>query len=376
MKKIIYIANIRLPTEKAHGIQIMKTCESFAEKGIDVNLVVPRRLNKIKQDPFEYYSVKKNFKITRLPVLDLVKFGKIGFWIETITFAESIFWFSLLIKGPIFFTRDEVVAFYLANLKKNVIWEAHMGSKNWFIKRIIKNKISIITITNGLKNLYMLSGADERRLLVAPDAVDLEKFKISISKNEARKMINLPLDKKIFLYAGHLYSWKGADTVAQCSKYLNNEKVLITFVGGTDSDIERFKKSYGSIKNILIIGRKQYKEIPVYMKSADVLLLPNSSKENISRIYTSPMKLFEYMASEAPIIASDLPSIKEILNEDMAYFFEADNPESLASVIENLLRNENEAKMKAKKAYEEVDKYSWQKRADKIISFANSLYKI
>ena len=60
--KILYLAQIRLPTEKAHGIQIMKTCEAFAEQGAEVVLVVPSHRGDIRQDPFEYYRVKRNFK--------------------------------------------------------------------------------------------------------------------------------------------------------------------------------------------------------------------------------------------------------------------------------------------------------------------------
>ena len=67
--KILYIANARMPTEKAHGIQIMKTCEAFAELGHEVELILPWRFNPIKEDIFEYYNVKKNFKIKKYRLL-------------------------------------------------------------------------------------------------------------------------------------------------------------------------------------------------------------------------------------------------------------------------------------------------------------------
>ena len=97
--KILYIANIRLPTEKAHGIQIMKMCEAFADIGHKVELIVPWRFNFIKIEPFEYYGVKKNFKITKLPSLDLVWLGRIGFWAQSFTFAEVSGWYALFKKS-------------------------------------------------------------------------------------------------------------------------------------------------------------------------------------------------------------------------------------------------------------------------------------
>jgi len=58
--KLIYLANIRMPTEKAHGVQIMKMCEAFSENGVSVDLIVSER-GDAKKDPFQYYGVKNNF---------------------------------------------------------------------------------------------------------------------------------------------------------------------------------------------------------------------------------------------------------------------------------------------------------------------------
>ena len=90
-KKIYYVANIRLPTEKAHGVQIMKMCEAFARRGAVVELVVPNRRTHIAGDPFDYYGVEENFSITRLSVIDSVSLGRLGFLLETLSFAISAF---------------------------------------------------------------------------------------------------------------------------------------------------------------------------------------------------------------------------------------------------------------------------------------------
>lgn len=64
--KLYYIENLRIPTEKAYGIQIMKMAEAFADQGIEVTLVLPKKYTQIKEDPFVYYQVKRNFKIKRI----------------------------------------------------------------------------------------------------------------------------------------------------------------------------------------------------------------------------------------------------------------------------------------------------------------------
>jgi len=86
------------------------------------------------------------------------------------------------------------------------------------------------------------------------------------------------------------------------------------------------------------------------------------------------MKLFEYMASGRPIVASDVPSIKEIVDESMVYFFVADNPRSLKSVIEDALSDEVGSTGRAQKALEKVRSYTWEKRAEKILNHIHDWY--
>lgn len=368
--KLYYIANVRIPTEKAHGIQIMKMCEAFSKRGVEVELVVPNRINQIKDDPFFYYNVESNFNINKLFTIDLVKFGRIGFLIQNFTFSLSVFLSLLFKKDEILYTRDEVSAFFLSFISKEVFWEVHDGRCNFIVKRILKRVKGIIAITDGLKKYYMQKGVSENRILVAPDGVDLKKFDIEMSKDETRQKISLPQDKKIILYTGHLYGWKGVDTLAESARNFG-EEVLFVFVGGTEKDIKSFKEKYSNIKNILIIGQKLHSDIPFYLSSADVLILPNSGKEDISRLYTSPMKLFEYMASGVPIVASDLPSIREILNESNAAFFEPDDPMSLADSIKKVLHDERFGDKISKQALKDAEKYTWRKRADLILKFIN-----
>ncbi len=90
--RILYIANIRLPTEKAHGVQIAKMCEAFVLQGVEVELVVPTRRTHITENPFAYYGVKKVFSIKRIFTFDWVAYGRFGFLVQTASFALSAAW--------------------------------------------------------------------------------------------------------------------------------------------------------------------------------------------------------------------------------------------------------------------------------------------
>jgi glycosyltransferase involved in cell wall biosynthesis len=205
------------------------------------------------------------------------------------------------------------------------------------------------------------------RICVAHDAVDSKQFSIGLSKIECRRRLGLPEDKKIVLYSGHLYSWKGVQTLVDASEYLSDDTVVI-FVGGTSYDIATFKKKNADRKRVKIIGWKDHKDIPLYLRSADVLVLPNSSK-NIAGTYTSPMKLFEYMASGTPIVSSKIPSIEEILNKSNSVLVKSDNVRELAFGIKSVLFDQKLATTISKQARIDVENYTWDRRAEIISKF-------
>lgn len=363
--KLIYLANIRLPTEKAHGVQIMKTCEAFSLNDIDTQLIVPWRFNRLKEDTFEYYNIRGKFKITKIPSLDLVRFGRVGFRIQSFSFSLFALFYLFFKKTDIIYSRDEAVLFCLLFLKKPIFWEVHANRYNYFVKSLIKRCAGIVTITDGLKDFYVNKGALPNKIIVASDGIDLADFSNKFDKISVRKELGLPIDKKIVLYVGRLDGWKGVETFLDASKILP-ENIKAVIIGGEPQQVSRLKKEY---EKVIFLGFLPYRELAKNQKAADVLIIPNTGKDEISARFTSPLKLFAYMASGRPIIASDLPSLREVLSDENACFFEADNPQSLASSIVNLLNDEEKQDKISKQSLRDVIKYSWNCRAQKIISF-------
>lgn len=364
--KLLYVANIRLPTEKAHGVQIMEMTSAFSQNGVSVELVVPRRKNRIEEDPFDFYQVEKTFPVTRLFTWDLISLGRIGFMVESLTFSVAALVYALRSDADVIYSRDEFFLFLLSFFGKEYVYEPHIGKWHYVVKRAMVGAMLVTPITQGLKDFFMRKGVPEGRMLVAPDGVNLKRFTHTEGKDASRRRLGLPKDKKIVLYSGHLYARKGAQILAEAAAHLD-EKAVTIFVGGTDTDIADFKKKYGATKNIMVLGHKPHEDIPYYLSAADVLVLPNSAKSEDSRLYTSPMKLFEYMASGVPIVASDIPSLREVLTEESAVFFTPDDVVGLKSKIEMILGNEKLAKKLSIHARAVVEGYSWKKRAKAIV---------
>ena len=382
--KILYLSNSRLPTEKAYGIQIVKMCEAFAASGAEVLLLYPYRLSPhIKEGLFEYFSVKKEFKAKQLNTPDFYFPGsmdRVAFFIKSFISAVALVAYALFSDFDIIYSRDELPIFLLSFFTKKICFEAHKFSdmKGFYYRRFKFSKVKTVTITKALKEEFVKAGFDGSNILVAPDGVDIEEFDIDISKEDARRKTELPIDRNIVLYAGHLFEWKGANVLLEAARNFqfpisnfqkNKENILFVFVGGTDYDIKNFRKKGEGLTNVLIVGRKPHADMPVYLKAGDILALPNSGKEAISQKFTSPLKLFEYMASKRPIIASDLPALREILNDQNSVLVKSDDPKLLADAIRGILNNYKLTEELADRAFIDVQNYTWDKRSAKILNF-------
>ena len=360
---MVYVANIRLPTEKAHGIQIMKMCQAFANKGVEVELLVPRRRNDLKQDSFDFYNIEKTFRITRIPCLDFVSFdvANIGFLISTVSFLICSKIYLFFKKYDILYSREQLSGLFF----RNFISEVHtLPKKIGYLRRRLLNRAKeIIVLTDFLKNALLRSGIGADKISVLPDAVDLEEFDIDVSKETAREKLKLPLNKKIILYTGSffLYGWKGVDVLLESAKMLSGN-YLFVLVGGHSWELNKIRKQY-ELKNVILVPYVHHAIIPFYLKSADILVIPNKSGDEISEKYTSPLKLFEYMASKRPIICSDLPSLREILTEKEALFFKPDNSRDLVRVLLGNIDNLALLQKTADYAFKKVQKYTWENRA-------------
>ncbi|MBI2989753.1 MAG: glycosyltransferase family 4 protein [Candidatus Magasanikbacteria bacterium] len=375
MTKVAYIANIRLPTEKAHGVQIMKTCEGLSECGLDVTLIVPKRLNSIKSDPFEFYGVKDSFSILRLPCLDFVSLcalGPFGFFLESLSFFYFLKRYLKKSGLELYYTRDQFLADWLSRSgEKPVVFEIHSLPEKKTPKlynRIWRNLSSFVVISQGLKNDLVAQGVNPNSILIARDAVDMTMFDIPEPRDSCREKLGIGKQERMLVYTGHLYGWKGADTLAESASLLPSD-IHIYFVGGTQEDIVRFRKAYQSDR-LHIVGWRPQREMPFWQKAADILVLPNSAKQRISTHYTSPLKLFEYMVSGRPMICSDIPSLREVLSDEEAVFFKPDDPASLAEAIEQVFKHfaerekaANTLQLKARSLY------GWPARARNIADF-------
>ncbi len=383
-KKLIYIANARMPTERAHGWQIMKMCEAFAYNDVRLTLIVPRRWrNPFRSDPFEFYKIQRKFRVVYLPCIDFLSLvgdglpAILAFKLQAATFALVVLFYCLF-KRSTFFTRDHFSGLLLALADKKVFFEIHDNPRPSQLMRLLMRKISGLITTNKWKGeeACRIFGLANEKIFLSYNGVDTDQFLVSDAQAICQRKLGIPQDKKLIVYAGHLYAWKGVHTLARAIQWLPQD-VEILFIGGTVSDSREFEQFINQnlplfTNRLKLFGYKRHEEVPYFLCAADVIVVPTSAKENIGSHETSPLKLFEGMAARRPLIVSDTPAAREIVSENEVNFFESDEAENLAAVISQILNNPAAAEEKTKNAWEKVRGLGWDNRAKKIINFLYS----
>lgn len=382
---LIYVSHWRYPAGKVSSRIAMRTCEEFVRHGHQAELWVPWRRNPQFRgvDPFVYHHILRSFIIRRLPALDLINImpGKLGFFLMLLSFNISVVGYAFLrglVKKAVFYPLDLRNIILLNFFKPRIYLEAHDFYKTpwaWLNRWCYRSARGVIA-TNRMKmqSLQKEFGLLPERMLHKPCPVDTAMFRISTAREEARRVLGLPHDKTIIVYCGQVILWKGVDILLEVPAFLTSKEFIYVIVGGDDLSIEEFKNKHKATnpRNVILVEGKTHKDIPLWLRAADVLVLPNTARDYTSKYDTSPVKLFEYMASGRPIVSSDLPSLRNIVDESMVWFFEPDNPQALAGAIHSALADRPKSLEKSVCAQKEAEKYTWYRRFTDIFKFIES----
>jgi glycosyltransferase involved in cell wall biosynthesis len=151
--------------------------------------------------------------------------------------------------------------------------------------------------------------------------------------------------------------------------------VLFLLVGGREDHVSAWRHEVQSrgVPNVTFTGFVRPGDVHEYQLAADVLLLYYPSEMDLNT-YRSPGKLFGYMAAGVPIVSVDLPVLREVLGEPpAATLVPPDSPAALAEGIEDVLANPEPALAAAAAARDRVSQFTWDRRADSVLGFIESL---
>jgi glycosyltransferase involved in cell wall biosynthesis len=371
-QRLIYIARSPVPSDQANSIQVAKMCAGFA-RHIEVEMVAPRRTDthRPSESLWDRYAVPRSFRATQLP------YPHWGDRFAVRGYALTATWYARLRGFSLAYTRDPWVAYWLARTGVRTGFEAHdLAEDNRYPiwKKLVGGGSDlpglrgIFCISRSLMQDYQAAGARPDLLVVAPDGVDLERFTPEKSKAEARLILGIETRGAVICHCGHLYPGRGGEELIEAISEIPDAQLIL--VGGTSQDIHRvhqLAQARGLADRIQFEGMVPNARVPLYLWAADVLAMPYTSRVPTLRAM-SPLKMFEYLAARRPIVATDFPAIREILHDTAnAVLVAPDSAHTLADGIRRILHDPDAANRMAAQARQDVEAYTWERRARKVL---------
>lgn len=370
-----------LPSRQANGIQSVRMGEAFSKLGLHVTLYYISS-PELKDDTIEYYNITVPMRLKSLPraVLPWRKHFRLERWTSLPMLAHAFLWSGFVAhlasraKADFYYVREPMIAWWLGHRGFRTVLEVHdisTGMEHVFITAAARqNSIKlVVAVTEHLRaDLEKQLQVPSEKLLSLHDGACLDARSRPTTKCEARQRFGLPLDKPLVVYTGRLCPEKGVDVLVRAAPMLQAVEVII--VGGESSERQWLQNvvRQTNAPNVTLLGFKSHSDTLSLQKAADVLVLPHSIKFKHSACYTSPLKLFEYMAAEVPIVASDLPSTTEVLHHGVnGWLVPPDSPAALAQGVRHVLKHNSLASALAQKAAGDSKNYTWEARARRIV---------
>ena len=363
--KITYISNSSTPSHVPSSLQIVKTCEYLSKNNHQVTLIVPdtpKSAEKINS----FYNVKHNFTTLRISMFKKNPRGFNYYFFSTISVFKSLFTCDLVI------TRNFFVIFLCTIFFKKCILEIHHDIStesrivnfifNYF--NILKsNRIKkIIAISESIKKHYIKKfKLNSKKIYVLPSGTAL-KLNYVYPKNKKKKL-NIG-------YFGSINYSKGIGTILKLACMDKKNDYFI--YGGMKNQILDIKRKF-HFNNLKISSHQNYKELPKILSKMDILLMPYThtvtAAGNVSDItkFTSPLKLFDYMAAGKLIMCSDIPVLKEVIKNKNNCIIVQNflNPNNWLMEINKIKNNYHLRSIISKNSYNEVRKYHHNNRVKK-----------
>lgn len=364
--KISYIATSEIPSQKANSLQVLKVCQALTQIGEQVHLYVPGSGDVDVDALNRSYGIDIHFPVTRLPSRKILR--RFDFTWQSLRSARRA-------GVDLIYTRMLWVA-CLAQLKGlPVILEMHDLPTGrfgpWLYKEFIRSTRHklVVYITRALKRLL-----DERsgcaaapaECVIAPDGVDLERYSAMPTPAEARARLHLP-ESITAAYSGSFYAGRGLESLLELA--VQFPQVQFLWIGGDEPGVADWQRklSAAGVGNVRLTGFIPNSQLPLYHAAADILLIPYSRKVagsgggDISAV-SSPLKMFEYLAAGRAILSSDLPVLREVLNDSNALFYPPEDMHEMSIAFGTLVKEEGLRVRLSKQARQDAGQYEWKAR--------------
>jgi glycosyltransferase involved in cell wall biosynthesis len=375
--KIVCISASQVPSTKANSIQVMKACQALAQSGHEIHLLVPepRLPDPGKKDwsrLADLYGLRASFEVQWLP--GSPRWKRWDFCLAAVRLARKL-------GGEVVYVWPLQAALFGSLFHFPVLLELHgppegkVGRNLFGVYLRLGGKKRYLPITRALVDLLEKTYRFKLKpdeVVISPNGVDLERYQNLPSPMVARRALGLPSVFSVG-YAGHFYPGRGMPLLVELARRF--PAIQFVWMGGLPQEVESWRQqlSEDQIENVSLTGFIENSRLPLYQAAMDVLLMPyerqiSGSSGGNSADYCSPMKMFEYMACGRAIISSDLPVIREVLNEANAILCPPEDSLAWSHALERLSTDVEKREELSRCALLDVRQYTWLRRAQKALA--------
>ena len=366
--RIACIATSEVPSLKANSIQVMKVCQAFISLGHTIKLWLPGRAPDVSwQFLAEHYGLKDHFPIRWIRAVRQLR--RYDFCLRAVLAAR-------LWGADLFYIWPLQAAAIASKRGLPTVLEIHDEPKGrfgpWLFGQYLRGSgiRRLLPITEALRiwleRLYNVS-LESPLVVIAPMGVALERYADLPSPVEARRELSM---QETFTagYTGHFYPGRGIDLLLELAR--RNPTMQFIWAGGEPAAVDRWRRRLAGsgVNNIQVLGFVSNERLPLVQAACDVLLMPYERRISVSSggdtaRFASPMKVFEYLAAKRAIISSDLPVLREVLNEENAVLVPPENVAAWDDAIRSLASDPDRRQLLASQARRDADRYTWVERA-------------
>lgn len=371
------MANARMPSQRAQSLQVLQCAAAFQGHGVRTTLVHARRAGDQPTTADElcaHYGVREDCpSIQAVHCIDWIDRvpESLQFWparLQEWSFVRSAVALAKQCPEAWVYTREVEVAAALEG-RGRVALELHRVPGGRLRRRALlasgRARVPLVAISGGVREDVLRLGYPEALVFVEHDGFEASRFSEAEAPEMARLALGIDLARPVVGYFGGLLEWKGVDLLVEAARDL--PEVQFVIAGGMDRDVERLRQRAGGLPNVRLDGFQPPTLAARYLAAFDVTVAPNRSTPAISARYTSPLKVFEAMAAGVPLVVSDLPSMREVLDEQTAVFFEPDSAIALSRALQALLVDSDRRRSMASALRARSPLHTWAARAGRIL---------
>ena len=398
--QVAVVSSGHVPSQWAHSVAVAKNANGFAQLGHDVELLTVERLSEARHrrttdSVTDFYGIDDDIAVrffTDWTPYYLRDVGPLGLALDALTYAT--FGAARRVADPeraivdhcvdagvdVCYCRSYRAVNYAVDRGLPTIMETHTPRiRKPSLKRAVRNSTSpefrlLVTISDRLKNNFVDAGVPAEKVAVLQDGVDLAQFDAAPDKRTAREQLSLPQDSDVVMYLGSLHADKGIEHVLRVAARLPERRFQL--VGGSDDDVVKWRGVAADLnaENVYFSGHVGNRLVPTYLAAADVLLMPYDTEREVTLMdleSTSPLKLFEYLASSRPVVSTDIPAVsRTVEHEHDALLATPNDINELVELTARALDDEELIARLSRNAVETAARYSWRDRCRRMLSQA------